>query len=167
MDYKKGIVLIGMPGVGKSTIGELLAKQLGYDFVDVDIELQKRYNHKSPQEIIETFGVQTFLQFEKQMMYELSLENKVIAPGGSIVYHHDLMVYLSQYVFRVYLDDTFENIEARIKNKEQCGIIGLKTKSFREIFEERQPLYLKYADVIISCKDKNKEEIIKLIINYL
>ncbi len=163
--HSKGIVLIGMAGVGKSTIGALVAKQLGYEFIDVDIELQKRYN-QSPHEIIDSYGEQMFMQFEKQMMYELGFSKKVVVPGGSIIYHHDLMIYLWQRAFRVYLEDTFENIEGRVKNKEQRGIIGLKTKSLREIFEERKPLYLGYSDVVISCTNKNKEEIVERLIEY-
>ena len=160
-----GIVLIGMPGVGKSTIGKLLAERIGYEFTDLDISIKEKFD-KSPEEMIDCFGEQRLLDIEKQALYELDLNNRVVAPGGSIVYNEDLMNNLWNRAFRVYLADTFENIEARIGDGAGRGIIGLKTKSLREIFDERKPLYEKYFDIAVKCTGKEKEDIVKIIATY-
>jgi len=146
-----------MAGVGKSTSGKLLSKHLGFDFVDVD-ELICKKSSKTPKEMIDSEGEQFFLDFEKQKMFEINLDHIVIAPGGSIIYTLDLMEYLKQHSTLVYLCDVWGNIAAREKKR---GIGG------KELFEERKPLYLKYADITINVQDKTPDEIVKEIINSL
>ena len=158
------IVLIGMAGVGKSTVGKLAARPLGFDFVDVDECLAKEKG-KSVQEIIDEDGEDAFLHDEKQVMYELDLNHKVVAPGGSIIYHPDLMDYLKENATLVFLDDTFESIERKLLNAANRGIVGLKTKSLRHIYDERRPLYRRYADICLNCQGKYPNKIVKELVH--
>jgi shikimate kinase len=98
-------------------------------------------------------------------MYEIDMNRRVIAPGGSIIYHPDLMEYLKHKSVLIYLDDTFENIEGKLKNAPTRGIVGLKSKSLREIYDERRPLYSKYAHIIVDLEGKSQEQVISEIIN--
>ena len=159
-----GIVIIGMAGVGKSTIGMVLAQTLGYDFLDVDDYIFQQEG-KRIQELIDSVGEEAFLDLEKRYMLEISLPRMVVAPGGSIIYHPDLMEYLRGKAVLVYLDDSFRNIETKLTGGLDRGIVGLRYKTLRQIYEERRPLYFKYADIIIDCRGKKQgalvDEILK------
>lgn len=161
----ESIVLIGMAGVGKSTIGMSLAKTLGFNFIDVDAYIFEK-DGKTIQEIIDGEGEETFRQLEKQRMREVDLPRMVVAPGGSIVYHPDLMEYLKQNSTLVYLDDSFEGIAEKLTGGLNRGIVGLKNKSLRQIYEERRPLYSRYADITINCQDKSQDQIVSEILQY-
>ncbi|MDP3879105.1 MAG: shikimate kinase [Dehalococcoidales bacterium] len=163
---KEGVILIGMAGTGKSTIGSGLARALAFDFTDLD-EYICSTEGQTIQCIINDKGEDALLLLEKQRMHELNMKHRVIAPGGSIVYLPDLMRYLKEHSFLVHLDDTFENIQGRLENASNRGIIGFKSKSLREIYDERHPLYYKYADINIDQAGKSKEKIIKEIIEQL
>ncbi len=162
---KESIVLIGMAGTGKSTIGLGLARALAFKFTDLD-EYIRNKDGQTIQGIIDDKGEDALLTLEKQRMYELNMKHRVVAPGGSIIYHPDLMKYLKERSFLVHLDDTFENIKERLKDAPARGIVGFKSKSLREIYDERQPLYSKYADIIINQEGKSKKRIIKEIIKH-
>ncbi len=149
-----------MAGVGKSTIGSALARSLSFSFTDLDKYIREKEG-LTVLDIIRTRGEKAFLEIEKQRMYEIDLKHRVIAPGGSIIYHPDLMEYLKCHSTLVYLDDRFENIEGRIKHASTRGIVGLKTKSLREIYDERCPLYAKYADITIVPEGKDQEQVIQ------
>ena len=159
----ESIVLIGMAGVGKSTTGMSLAKALGFSFIDVDEYILQK-DGKTIQEIIDEEGEEALLQLEKRRMYEIDLRRKVLAPGGSIIYHPDLMEYLKQNSILVYLDDSFENIEAKLVGGLDRGIVGLKSKSLRQIYEERKSLYAKYAEITINCQGKSQAQQVKEIL---
>ncbi len=161
----ESIVLIGMAGVGKSTVGELLAKVLGFDFIDLDEYIVKKKG-KSVQEIIDEEGEEAFLHDEKQGMYEIDLKRKVIAPGGSVVYHSNLMVYLKENATLVFLDDSFENIEGKLVNASTRGIVRLKTKSLRQIYDERRPLYVRYADISLNCQGMSPDQIARELLHH-
>ena len=154
------IILIGMAGVGKSTIGKLLAKALNFHFTDLDLLINKKIG-KSPQEIIDEEGEKILLLTEKQTMNSVNLQHQVVAPGGSIIYHPGLMSRLKQKVTFIYLQDSYKNIKQREEKRNTGGVIGMKSKSFKEIFEERKPLYLKYADIVIDVSNKKPEEVVK------
>ena len=154
----ESIVLIGMAGVGKSTIGMALAADLGFDFIDVDDYILQK-DGKRIQEIIDSEGEGALLQVEKRRMFEIQLPRMIVAPGGSIIYHHDLMDYLKRNAVLVYLDDSFKNIEAKLVGGLDRGIVGLRYKTLRQIYEERRPLYFKYADITIDCRGKEQDEI--------
>ena len=162
---RKSIVLIGMAGVGKSTIGTSLSKNLGFSFVDVDDYILEK-DGKGIQELIDEIGEQAFLQLEKQRMYELDFSRRIVAPGGSIIYHPDLMEYLRQQSTLVYLYDSFANIESRLTDASTRGIVGLKNKSLRQVYDERSPLYSRYADIIIHCQGKSQEQLVKEILQH-
>ena len=161
----ESIVLIGMAGVGKSTIGMSLAKTLGFNFIDVDEYILEK-DGKTIQEIIDDEGEEAFLQLEKRRMYEVDLSRMVVAPGGSIIYHPDLMEYLKQNSILVYLDDSFDNIAKKLTGEMERGIVGLKSKSLREIYEERRPLYSRYADITVNCQDKLQYQVVSEILQY-
>jgi shikimate kinase len=155
----ESIVLIGMAGVGKSTIGMALAADLGFDFIDVDDYILQK-DGKRIQEIIDSEGEEALLQVEKRRMFEIRLPEMVLAPGGSIIYHPDLMDYLKGNAVLIYLDDSFANIEAKLVGGLDRGIVGLRYKTLRQIYEERRPLYFKYADITIDCRGKEQDEIV-------
>ena len=155
----ESIVLIGMAGVGKSTIGMALAEDLGFDFIDVDDYILQK-DGKRIQEIIDSEGEEALLQIEKRRMFEIQLPRMIVAPGGSIIYHPDLMDYLKGNAVLVYLDDSFKNIEAKLIGGLDRGIVGLRYKTLRQIYEERRPLYFKYADITIDCRGREQDEIV-------
>ena len=162
---KAGIVIIGMAGVGKSTIGMVLAQDLGYDFLDVDDYIFHKEG-KRIQELIDSVGEEAFLQLEKRHMLEIPLPRMVVAPGGSIIYHSDLMEYLKRNAVLVYLDDSFASIEAKLIGGLDRGIVGLRYKTLRQIYEERRPLYFKYADIIIDCQGKEQDDLVNEILEH-
>ncbi len=155
----ESIVLIGMAGVGKSTIGMALAEDLGFDFIDVDDYILQK-DGKRIQEIIDSEGEEALLQVEKRRMFEIQLPEMVLAPGGSIIYHPDLMDYLKKNAVLIYLDDSYANIEAKLVGGLDRGIVGLRYKTLRQIYEERRPLYFKYADITIDCRGREQDEIV-------
>jgi len=152
------IVLIGMAGVGKSSVGKLLADAMGFIFIDMDDYIEEQAG-KTVQEIIDDEGEEAFLQLEKQGICETDLKSSVVAPGGSIIYHTDVMEGLRQNSTIVYLDDSFENIEERLTDIATRGIVGLKNKSLRQVFDERIPLYSRYADITVNCRGKSYDQV--------
>jgi len=160
---RESIVLIGMAGVGKSTIGMALARALGFNFIDVDRYISEKEG-RTIQEIIDERGDEALLQIEKKRMYEIELSRVVVAPGGSIIYHPDLMEYLKQKAILVYLEDSFENIAGKLAGGLDRGIVGLKRKPLKQIYEERKPLYMKYADITVNCEGKSQDEIVSEIL---
>jgi shikimate kinase len=161
----ESMVLIGMAGVGKSTIGGLLSEALGFDFIDLDDYILEKEG-RTVQEIIDDEGEEALLQLEKRRMYEIDLTRKVVAPGGSIIYHSDLMEYLRQCSTLVYLDDSFENIEDRLTSVLDRGIVGLRNKSLRQLYDERRPLYSRYADITLNCQGKSQDQLAREILHH-
>jgi shikimate kinase len=151
-----------MAGAGKSTVGAALANKLGYAFTDLDIYISEKGYH-SIQDIIDNQGEAALMKLEKEQMYQIDLLRRVISPGGSIIYHPDLMQYLKDRAILVYLDEEFSIIEKRISNAAVRGIVGLKNRSLREIYEERRPLYNRFADIVVKSCGKNLDEIVKVI----
>lgn len=162
---KAGIILIGMAGVGKSTTGTALAQALKFGFLDVDDYIFQK-DGKRIQEIIDSEGEEAFLLLEKRRMFEIELPRMVAAPGGSIIYHTDLMDYLKENAVLIYLDDSFANIEGKLTGGLDRGIVGLRYKTLRQIYEERRPLYFKYADITIDCRGKEQDEIVREILEH-
>ncbi|HSW57069.1 MAG TPA: shikimate kinase [Dehalococcoidales bacterium] len=156
---RESIILIGMPASGKSTIGKILSAELGYDFVDLDVYIQEKAQQPL-QEIIDSLGEAALMQLEKKRMEEISLPGKVIAPGGSLVFHTELMEQLRRQAVIVYLNESLSSLETRLKNAATRGIIGLKGKSLAEIYAERTPLYNRYADIIIDSTRLTRRQIV-------
>lgn len=143
---KNNIVLIGMAGCGKSTVGVLLAKTLGYEFIDTDLVIQKNEG-RLLQEIIDTDGIEYFGKAEENAICGLNTENAVIATGGSAVYSEKAMKHLKSNGICVWLKLPFEEIERRINNIATRGIVMAPGATLYDVFSARQPLYEKYADI--------------------
>jgi shikimate kinase len=162
---KNAIVLTGMPGAGKSTVGILLAKELGYSFVDVDEYIIEK--ERAPlQEIINRRGEEYLIKIEKEAIYDLELKRRVVSPGGSIILYENVMEYLRGKALIVFLNNTFENIQSRLTNAELRGIVGLRDKTLGRVYEERNPLYRKYADFTVDARNKAPDEIVREISDY-
>ena len=159
---KNNIVLIGMPGVGKSTIGVILAKQLGYEFVDSDLIIQRKENLLH--EIIEQEGVDGFIEVENSVNASLCVEKSVIATGGSAVYGREAMEHLKNIGRIVYLQLSYEALEKRLGNLKGRGVVLHDGQTLKDIYEERSMLYKKYADIIVNEEDLDIEKTLQKII---
>ncbi|MBR3956165.1 MAG: shikimate kinase [Clostridia bacterium] len=160
---KSNIILIGMPGVGKSTVGVLLAKSLLASFCDTDLIIQRECK-KSLCEIIAESGVASFVETETRIVAAQSFENCVVATGGSVVYGEDAMRNLCKNGTVVYLQVTAEELEKRICNIKTRGIAMKDGTSIAELFAERAPLYEKYADITVDCTLLTPEECVDAIV---
>ena len=149
----KNIVLIGMPSSGKSTVGVLLAKRLGLQFIDTDLLLQQKTGSLL-HETIATKGHDAFLALENSLCADLAVTNTVIATGGSVVYGKEAMEHLKKTSTVVYLKVSYEDIEKRLKSLKRRGVVFDKGQTLRDIYEIRTPLYEKYADIVIDCNNE-------------
>lgn len=145
------VILIGMPGCGKSTIGVLLAKLIGYDFIDTDILIQQQENKKL-YKIIEEKGLEYFKKVENEVIANIDLKNTVIATGGSVIYGKEAMLNLKNIGTVVYLKVSKEELISRLGNFETRGVVIEKGKTFDDLYSERVVLYEKYADITISSE---------------
>lgn len=151
---RDNIVLIGMPGAGKSTLGIVLAKILCMDFVDADLLIQQSCD-KSLQRLIDTLGPDAFLEIENQVLSEMSFEHSVIATGGSAIYSEPAMAHLSEIGRVVYLKINFDELKHRLADFSERGVVmrdGIGM-SLRDLYDERLPLYEKYADITVDVND--------------
>ncbi len=146
------VILIGMPGSGKSTVGVVLAKNLGFKFIDSDIVIQDRYG-KLLRELIAEKGEEGFLQIENDVNKSLEVDNTVIATGGSAVYEEEAMLHLKKNGIAVYLKVSNSELDNRVTDFKRRGVITNGKKTMQDIFEDRARLYEKYADIVI---DENK-----------
>lgn len=145
------VVLIGMPGAGKSTLGVVLAKILGYEFIDADLLIQSKLD-KTLQKIIDACGPDGFIEVENEVLCTLSAKRAVIATGGSAVYSDEAMEHLRSIGTVVYLRVSYEELESRLGGLHERGVVmknGMGM-SLHDLYEERRPLYEKYADVTID-----------------
>jgi len=148
---KKNIVLIGMPGAGKSTIGVILAKMIGKDFIDADLVIQKEEGRLLSQ-IIETEGPDGFLKIEERVNAGLNPESAVIATGGSVIYGAKAMEHLKRIGTVVYLKLSYKTVESRLRDIKGRGVVLRDGQTLLDLYEERTVLYEKYADVVV-CED--------------
>jgi len=151
------VVLIGMPGAGKSVIGVLLAKCLGLRFVDTDLLIQEAEG-RLLQDILETDGVEAFLRIEERVLCGLPASGSVISTGGSAVYSETAMKYLRSLGKTVYLELPCAELEKRVKNITTRGIVIREGQSLAGLCVEREPLYARYADVTVNCSGRTVEE---------
>ena len=145
------IILIGMPAVGKSTVGVIVAKRLGYNFVDTDLVIQEKEG-KLLREIIAEVGPDGFLEVEDRINAEIEAEKTVIAPGGSVVYCENAMKHYKEIGKVVYLQVSFETINKRLRNAKSRGVVLRDGQTLKDLYEERVKLFEKYADVTV-CED--------------
>ena len=152
----KNVVLIGMPGCGKSTCGVLAAKALCKHFVDTDLVIQQR-EQMPLQAIINGKGNDYFALAEEKAILSLAAENTVIATGGSVVYSHKAMAHLKGDSIVIYLRISFDTMLKRIRNMSSRGILLRTGESIETMYAEREALYEKYADRVLTCDDSEIE----------
>lgn len=161
--YHQSLILIGMPGAGKSTLGLLLAKHLAKDFVDTDLLIQLEHR-KTLQDILHEQGYLALRDAEERVLLNAHYPNHIIATGGSAVYSAAGMQHLKQFGQIIFLDADLPVLERRIHNMETRGIARPANQSFADVYAERRPLYLRYADIVISCDDKTQEQLLNEVI---
>ena len=151
---KDNVVLIGMPGAGKSTLGVVLAKIVNKSFIDADLLIQGQCG-KTLQKIIDEMGPDGFIEIEGQVLSSVETHNCVIATGGSAVYSDGAMRHLAEIGTIVYLQISYESLVARLSDLQERGVVlkGGIGMSLRELFDERKPLYEKYAEVTVNVDD--------------
>lgn len=152
----RNLVFIGMPAVGKSTVGIVVAKRLGMGFVDTDLLIQDQ-EKKLLREIIAEAGLDGFLKIENQVNAGVNVRNSVISPGGSVIYCADAMEHYKKIGTVVYLKASYQTIKRRIGNPKKRGVVLREGQSLRDLYEERVPYFEKYADITV-CVDGNRIE---------
>lgn len=158
----KNIILIGMPGAGKSTVGVVLAKKLGYSFVDADLEIQSREG-KLLHELIAERGVEGFWKLEEAVGESIETKRTVIATGGSAIYGEKAMVHYKQIGTVVYLSLPLEEIRKRLGDLTERGVTLRDGQDLDSLYAERLPLYERYADVTVECEGLSIREIVEKI----
>ena len=155
----KNIVLIGMPSAGKSTVGVVLAKTLGMNFIDSDLVIQEKTG-RLLQDIINEDGIDDFLKIEENSILSLKFKNTIIATGGSVIFCDKAIEHLKLEGIVVYLKVEFQEIVKRLDNITTRGVVLANGYSLKDMYNERVPLYEKYSDILIDCSNKGVEEII-------
>ncbi len=158
----KNIVMIGMPGAGKSTIGVILAKELGYHFVDSDLVIQEKEG-RLLREIIASEGLERFKEIENQANYELDVTKSVVATGGSVIYGKEAMERFHKEDIVVYLKLSYKSISRRIGDPKKRGVVLKDDQTLRDLYEERCPLYETYAHVTVDADDLGIGEVMHLV----
>ena len=155
----KNIIFIGMPASGKSTVGVVVAKRLGYDFIDTDLLIQKQ-EKRLLKEIIADMGNDGFLAIENQVNREVEAEHAVISPGGSVVYCKEAMEHFKEIGKIIYLKVSYETINSRISNAKNRGVVLKEGQTLRDLYDARTKLFEKYADYVVSEDGLRLEETI-------
>ncbi len=162
----RNIVLIGMPGVGKSTTGIVIAKMLGYQFVDADLLIQSRYGDIL-EHLIEKHGIEGFIAMENEVNRSIEAKRTVIATGGSVCYCSEALEKMRSEDVIVYLKADYETIQKRLGSLKKRGVVIRKGSTLRDLYEERIPLYEKYADVVVDVSGCSFGESVDRTINAL
>ena len=162
----QNVILIGMPGAGKSTVGVVLAKKLGYAFLDADLVIQSRQG-KLLHEIISERGVEGFWQVEEAVNESIRTDRTVIATGGSAVYGERAMAHYQEIGTIVYLSLPLNEIRQRLGDLDERGVTLRKGQDLAGLYEERVPLYEKYAHITVDCENLSIREIVEKIARML
>lgn len=151
---RDNVILIGMPGAGKSTLGIVLAKIMNYDFVDADLVIQQQCD-KTLQRLIDTCGPEGFVDVENQVLSNMECARTIISTGGSAVYSEEAMRHLGEIGRVVYLQISYEELRQRLSDFSERGVVmkGGIGMSLRDLYDERKPLYEKYADIVVDVND--------------
>lgn len=160
---KRNIVLIGMPGAGKSTAGVVLAKVLGYQFIDADLLIQQQEN-RLLKDIISEDGFDRFLAIEEKVNQSIKATESIIATGGSVIYGPAAMKHLCEIGIVIYLDLSYEKVNSRLGNIKQRGVALKKGQTLYDLYQERCPLYEKYAHLTINCENLDIEGLVETIV---
>ncbi len=157
-EVRSNIVLIGMPGVGKSTVGVILAKQTARDFIDTDVLIQ--LDQKKPlQDIVDVRGHLALRAIEEKILLDLHCDNTVISTGGSAVYSDAAMQHLRGLGAIVYLQLDLATLEQRVADFSQRGLAKRADQTFADLYAERTPLYARHAEITVDCAGKTAEQI--------
>ena len=156
---KDNIILIGMPGAGKSTVGVVLAKKLGMGFADSDLIIQDKYG-KLLHELIEENGVEGFWAIENAVNASIDMHRTIIATGGSAIYGAEAMEHLRNIGTVVYLQLPYEEIDERLGDLNARGVTLKPGQTLKDLYEERVPLYEKYAHITIDCDNKMLRQVV-------
>ena len=160
------IILIGMPGCGKSTVGVVLAKTLGLDFTDTDLLICKREG-STLQKLIEDRGLEYFQQVESTIGKELEVSRTVVATGGSMVLYEDAMMVLKEKGKVVFIDVDLPELVSRITNITTRGITFKEGETLEDIYHSRRPFYKKYADIICKVQNQGVERTVEKLVEEL
>ncbi len=163
MTQASNLILIGMPGAGKSTIGVILAKKTTRDFLDTDVLIQTAQD-RSLQDIVDKEGYAVLRRIEEEILLSLSVRNCVISTGGSAVYSDSAMAHLRAEGVLIFLDVDLATLESRVGDFGTRGLAKRPDQSFAELFDERFPLYGKNADITVRCGAMTQEEVCARII---
>jgi len=160
---KKNIILIGMPGTGKTTVGKLLSEVLGYEFIDTD-SLITENTGKTPKQLVEERGREYFIQIQDEIVHGINPEKSVISTGGGLIHSEAAMRHMKNIGVIVYLNTRFQTIQERLDPSRKLVSTG---GSLKELYDQRTPLYNKYADMVIDCNDIEPQKICRKIIEIL
>lgn len=155
---KSNIILIGMPGSGKSTVGVILAKLLAKRFMDTDILIQNRAN-RSLQDIVDNDGHMVLRRIEEEVLLSIRCKNHVIATGGSAAYSEAAMQHLQKDGITVFLRANLPTLKERIHNYETRGLAKRPEQSFQDLFEEREVLYKRYSSISVECSNLTQDQV--------
>jgi len=160
------IILIGMPAVGKSTVGVVVAKRLGYKFIDTDILIQEETG-KLLREIIAEQGIEGFLKIEDAINAKVDVKKTVVSPGGSVVYCENAMKHYKKIGKIVYLKVSYDTISRRLKNAKKRGVVLKDGQTLKDLYDERVKLFEKYADITVCEDGHSLEETIDAVLDAL
>ncbi len=163
---KSNIILIGMPGVGKSTIGQILAPCLNYNYIDTDNLIEKEIGMPLSAYIYSK-GIEEFKEVETQILLKISTNKSVVSTGGSVVYEMDAMIHLKSLGLIIYLENDFATIEKRILAAPDRGLVMSKNQTLKDLYLERIKLYEKYSELTIECNNLNPFETSQKIVEQL
>lgn len=155
---KTNIVLIGMPGSGKSTVGIILAKMMAKNFVDTDVLIQLD-EKRTLQNIVDNDGHMALRRIEERVLLSVNHRNHIIATGGSAAYSHLAMSHLQKDGIIVFLNADLPCLRSRIQNYETRGLAKRPDQSFQDLFNERNELYTRYADIAVDCSQLSQEQV--------
>ena len=159
MTKRDNIILIGMPGAGKSTVGVVLAKKRGCRFLDSDLLIQEKYDALL-HELITKYGTEGFWKIEEEVNASIQVKRTVIATGGSVIYGPAAMEHFKEIGRIVYLKLSCETIRERLGDLSERGVTLREGQTLQDLYEERVPLYEKYADIVLDCEKKSIREIV-------
>ena len=160
------IILIGMPGAGKSTMGVILAKVMGYRFLDADLLIQEQ-EKRLLREIIEQEGQEGFIEVENRVNASICTENTIIATGGSVIYGTEAMKHLRSIGTVIYIRLSYQTVSERLGNIRQRGVVLKEGQTLYSLYQERCPLYQKYAHLTIDAEEMDTEQLMETILEQL
>jgi len=166
VNHRSNIILIGMPGVGKSTVGVLLAKATARDFLDTDVLIQNLHARRL-QDIIDADGLDVFRDIEEKAVLSLDLHSHVIATGGSVVYSTPAMLHLKTTGPAVYLYLPFERLQERLLDLDDRGVVRRPGQSLRDLYDSRRPLYERFADFTVDCTGLTHDNVVAAVTGIL